>query len=266
MPHYRFFLAGHTFVLIRMCAFFMCLLLMGGCVSDNPRFEYEELTLLRTHQLEIEDPSGLSFTADGSALWTVSDQRGGGVYRISFTGEILERLDYTGDDLEGITVNPNSGTLFVVEERLREVRELDKQGRVLRSIRLDIPGSIPNDGLEGITYNANRNELYVVNEKNPMLFIRLSAEDLSIIQTRQINFLGIFSITDVSGVFYDKVDHEIWFISDESAKIVVTDRSLTPRRAYRTNLSNGEGIAVDVDQRLIYAVNDDTAELIVFRY
>lgn len=250
-----------------MCALlFLVIAVLPGCNRNEKPLRYDELTFLRSRPIEIIDPSGLSLTSDRGSLWTVSDQRGGGVYRISFIGTILERLIYEGDDLEGITVNSATRTLYVVEERLREVREIDKRGNILRVQRLEIPGENPNDGLEGITINPGANELYVVNEKNPMLFIRLDLDDLSIIETRPIDFIRIFRITDVSGVFYDAINDEIWLLSDESKKIVVTDMNFTPVRAYRTDMTKGEGIAVDVPNKTVYIVNDDTDELFVFSY
>lgn len=252
----------HTSLLTVVCVLFFWI----GCSGKDGTIRYSELTLIASYPLDISDPSGLSFSVDRNALWTVSDDRGGGIYRISFTGNILERLDYSGDDLEGITVNPVTRTIFVVEERLREVRELNKRGEILRIKTLDIPGENPNDGLEGITINPERDELYVVNEKNPMLFIRMALADLSVLDISEVNFFGIYAITDVSGVFFDEVNDEIWLLSDESAKIVVTDINLQPQRAYLTGLSKGEGLVVDVDQNRIYIVNDDSDELYVFQY
>ncbi|TVR27467.1 MAG: hypothetical protein EA390_13820 [Balneolaceae bacterium] len=96
--------------------FIIALFLTVNCETTAipPAEELMELELISRYPLNIRDPSGLTLDISGKFLWTVSDDPRGHIYKIGFTGEILEVLtDYEGDDLEGITINPNDSTLWV---------------------------------------------------------------------------------------------------------------------------------------------------------
>lgn len=223
------------------------------------------LTLLETWPLEIDGPSGLALNPNGEYLWTVSDATDGHIYKISKTGQVLETLTYQGDDLEGITVDARDGTLWVVEERLREIVKVARNGQILLRIKINVEQNRENDGLEGITFNPNINHIYIVNEKNPMQFIELDAS-MEIVRSVPIDFKSPFNVTDLSGLAFDATSNEIWFLSDESAKIVVTDLQLTPKRVYLTRINKGEGIALDTQNNKVYLVSDDDQALYVFSY
>jgi len=241
-------------------------LTLVSCNKDNDLPGPVQLAPGERFAIEITDPSGLAFTPDLQALYTISDQSGGRVYRISFDGVIQGQVPYRGDDLEGVAADGRTGALYVVEERLRMVRQIDSQGEVIRESALPIENEQLNDGPEGLMINTDRNQLYIVNEKNPRLFIALSLDDFRVLETREIDFGGEYELKDLSGIYYDGINDELWFLSDESAAIVVTGRDLNPRRKYLTGMEKGEGIAVNVREQLIYIVNDADDELVVFRY
>ncbi len=245
----------------------MCLVWFG-CkkTDDSDGSGLQKLTLVGAYDIDINDPSDLALSIDGTFLWTVSDANGGNIYRISFEGVVLGSVNYIGNDMEGIAVRHSTNTLFVAEEKRREVLELDKNGKILRSAVLNIEQNFLNDGLEGITLNETRNEVYVINEKNPMSFITLNLDDLSIKSVKSIDFQGIYLVTDISGLFYVAETDEFWILSDESKKIVVTDSSLVPQRVYRTELGNGEGIAVDYAGRKVYVADDNNRKLYVYSF
>lgn len=242
------------------------LLVLVSCSKDNDLPKPVQLEPGERYPIEITDPSGLAFTPDLQALYTVSDQSGGRIYRITFDGVIQGQLPYRGDDLEGVTADNRTGALYVVEERLRVVRQIGSRGEVLREAPLPVDNDRPNDGPEGLTVNTALNQLYIVNEKNPRLFITMALDDFSILSTQEIDFGGEYELKDLSGIYYDGTNDEIWFLSDESAAIVVTGRDLNPRRKYLTGMAKGEGIAVNTQDEIIYIVNDADDELVVFRY
>jgi uncharacterized protein YjiK len=246
----------------------MCLVWLGCKKSDdtNDGTGLQKLTLVSEHVIDLNDPSALALSIDGTFLWTVSDAKGGNIYRISFQGEVLGSVNYIGDDMEGIAVRHSTNTLFVAEEKRREVLELDKDGKILRSTVLDIEQNFLNDGLEGITLNETRNEVYVINEKNPMIFVTLDLDDLSIKSVKPVDFEGIYLVTDISGIFYVAETDEFWILSDESKKIVVTDYALIPQRVYITGLGNGEGIAVDYAAGRVYVADDNARKLFVYSF
>ncbi len=256
---------------ILLSFFSISLLLLTACNDDidgNGNGPAPELTLIESFPLAINDPSGLVMDKSGDFLWTVSDDPGGHIHKISLTGTVLGVLSaYAGDDMEGITMNPNDGTLWIVEERLRKVIQLTTEGEVLQEFEVFVPNQNINDGLEGITWNPHNDHVYVVNEKNPRRFFEFdTTNDFDLIREVDINFSGEFFMGDLSGLYYDPIGDEIWFLSDDSKKLVVTDQKLTPLRTYPLFIDKFEGIAGDLANNRIYLVNDRLNRLYVFAY
>jgi uncharacterized protein YjiK len=240
-------------------------LLYPGCVTESdPNERNWEITLLYVHNLNIEDPSGLTVDASGDFLWTVSDMEGGHIYKISFEGHILERLPYEGDDMEGITMNPNDHTLWVAEERLRQAVQLDTLGNVLQVVNVPVESTNINDGLEGIAINPENEHLYILNEKNPRAFIELNRE-MEVVRYELLNFEMPYFMQDLGGLFFDHINDHFWVVSDESAKIVVMDKNLNPFQYFDLPLTKFEGIAIDLTKDIIYLVNDEENKLYVYQ-
>jgi uncharacterized protein YjiK len=240
-------------------------LLNHGCLTESGPHERKwEFTLLNVHNLNIEDPSGLTVDTSGDFLWTVSDLEGGRIYKISFEGHILGRLTYEGDDMEGITMNPNDQTLWVTEERLRHAVQLDTLGNVLQVVNVPVESMDINDGPEGIAINPANEHIYILNEKNPRAFIELNRE-MEIVRYEFLNFEPPYFVQDLSGLFFDHINEHFWMISDESAKIVVLDMNLNPFQYFDLPRTKFEGIAIDLIRDIIYLVNDEEYKLYVYQ-
>ncbi|MCC5869228.1 MAG: SdiA-regulated domain-containing protein [Gammaproteobacteria bacterium] len=251
---------------------FLPLLLAGliaGCGGSSDSADTpppgQSLALLAVYDIAVSDPSGLALDYDGVHLWTVSDDPGMGMYQLTRQGEVVRHVPFASDDLEGIVVDPANLTLWVVEERLRQILNVTRDGVILSRTAVDVPANRPNDGLEGITINTRTGDFFVVNEKNPRLLLRLD-RDLEILETVPIDFTGPFAMGDLSGISYDPVENMLWIISDESRRIVVIDMQYNPVRVYQTGIVKGEGIAVDPDNRRVYAVCDEESRLYVYAY
>lgn len=240
--------------------------MISGCTTDpdNP-IDTGKLTFVSMHELKLNGLSGLAMDESGNFLWTVSDSKDGRVYSMTFQGEIIDSLIYRGDDMEGIAMNPNDMTLWVIEERLQQIRQLDPSGRVERVV--DVPLMIvnENDGLEGISIDPDTGHLFLLNEKLPRVLLELN-RDMQIIRKVPINFISTNRLEDLSGLFYDHENREFWIVSDESMRIVVTDFDLNPIRSYDIGIKKFEGISVDTKKRRIYLVNDEDNKLYVYNY
>lgn len=243
--------------------------LISGCGGSSEPAEApppdQRFELLAVYDIAVSDPSGLALDYDGVHLWTVSDDPGMGMYQLTRQGEVVRHVPFASDDLEGIVVDPANLTLWVVEERLRQILNVTRDGVILSRTPVEVPATRPNDGLEGITINTRTGEFFIVNEKNPRLLIRLD-RDLEILETIPLDFTGEFAMGDLSGISYDAVENTLWIISDESRRIVVIDMQYLPVRAYPTGIIKGEGIAVDPDNRRVYAVCDEESRLYVYAY
>lgn len=244
----------------------LVLLLLISCKTDSDiEGSDEPLTLISNHNLSFEGPSGLTLDVSRDFLWTVSDKSNGLVYKITTAGNIIGTLEYRGDDMEGITMNPKDGSFWVVEERLRRIVQLDDQGRVLQQVNIPVNNSNVNDGPEGIAIDPVTGHIYLVNEKIPTEFIELD-EKFEVVRRVTINFSSKYRISDLSGIFYESEAREFWILSDESKRIVVTDYELNPLRSYELGKSKFEGIAVDTEIKRVYLVNDEENRLYVYSY
>ncbi len=250
---------GHLIILL-------ITMLIIGCKTDADIDDsIEPLNLISDHDLNIIDPSGLTLDIPGNFLWAVSDQSGGLVYQITFEGDSIGSLKYAGNDMEGITMNPNDETLWVVEERLRQIVQLDSQGNVLQSVEVPVEIVTENNGLEGVAIDPITEHFYIVNEKIPTEFIELNNQ-FEVVRRVPIQFSSPFRLEDLSGIFFVSENREFWIVSDESRKIVVTDFELNPLRSYELGKGKFDGIAVDSQIGRVYLANDDENKLYVYTY
>lgn len=249
---------------ILISLFSACAEPLQGDEENNDRPLYE-LTLIDSYPLAFGDPSGLAMDPDSIHLWSVNDNTGGGIYKITRTGEIVRHVPMDSDDLEGIIVDPRDSTLWVVEERLREIVNISLDGEELNRVKLDITATNPNDGLEGITVNPFTNHFYVVNEQRPRLLIELNP-DMEIIKQTEIDFSGDFRMGDLSAISYNHLENTLWILSDQSEKIVVTTIDGEPLRVYITGVNDGEGLVVIPEEGIVFVASDDERELYLFEY
>lgn len=244
------------------------MVLMASIISVHATEQVFFPELLEAHTLNIRDPSGLTIDRSGAFLWTVSDIRGGSVYAISMTGEILTRLSYDGHDIEGITQDPETGALWLAEERLRQVVQIDRTGSELQRIDIPVPVSRVNTGLEGIAFNPREQRLFLANQNLPRWIVEIDvgggSDHGTIVNRVAIDFPHPFTILELSGLWYDPDREELWILSSASARIVVVNRKYVPQRVYMFRRVKFEGVAVDIPGKHLYLVNDLEDRLYVF--
>ena len=139
-----------------------------NCKNDSSiKGNHSTLSLISEIPLNILEPSGLSLGKNNRSLWVVSDAPESEIFEINLQGDVLRKLNFTGDDLEGIAFDSLGNTLWVVEEKLRQIVQLNLTGQVLKRYNVVIDGD-PNNGLEGISI-SHQSDIWTVNEKNPGL-------------------------------------------------------------------------------------------------
>ena len=235
------------------------MIVLSMSCSNSASIIQEDLELIGQFALSIPEPSGLSFSASGSSLYTVSDETNK-IYNISKTGSILNIIDFTGNDIEGISLDRDNGQIWVVEERDRKVIKLTADGTPTSECQLQIEQNDANSGLEGIAINQIDKSLYVLNEKNPGLLLELDSNG-KILKETNLRFAS-----DYSGIFHDELNDQLWILSDQSRTI---NRSRTDGvliESFNINVTQAEGIAVNSTEQLIYVVSDATENLYVFKY
>ena len=228
-------------------------------VDPPPGNPKGELELINQFNLNITEPSGLSFGSTKSTLLIVSDNTNM-VYETDLQGTIIRELPFVGNDLEGVTYNPDEDLIAVTEERRREVVFLDYEtGNEHARYHIDVEVGSENSGLEGISYSKNNKAYYLVNESLPGEQIIWNPQ-FNIINSIALNFAD-----DYSAIFVDTKNALLWIVSDQSKALYKTDYNANVLKEYPLERTKFEGITIDVDNNLIYLVNDATFELHIYK-
>ena len=250
---------------------------------------------IRDPGLGLNEPSGLSLNADGTALYTVSDDTKA-IYCMDLEGRVSvsESLFVSVSDLEGLALSSDGQQLFAVQEDSNTVISVDlASGRELQhrplaemanyaSVAMHFPSEPDNKGLEGITLNSTNQHVFVVKEGRPGLLIELDAECSTILSSRLLTTANGFSHPklgprrlDFSGLSYDSQRDTLWIASDQGQCLFHYDwnrNQVLQRLDLRLNdggkpkrVRKAEGIAVDSERGRVYVVSDRDAELYVFQ-
>lgn len=242
----------------------------------------------------LKEPSGLSLSADGTHLWTVSDDTGA-VIALGFDGKVLadqtQPLDV--DDLEGIALDPANGRLLAVSEKSTEIVVIAPDQAGIRRVPLSTLEGIkavedryqkfdPKDGLEGVAVHPTEDLVYVLKEKRPRLLLELSG-DLSEVHrvvhlTPALGFVdddASENRLDVSGVAVDGRNGCLWIVSDRGRRLFIVNPNGAVAHSFPLGWLDGgtshtihhaEGIAYDADAGRLFIVNDNGKHARLFTY
>lgn len=214
------------------------------------------LELIDSYDVDVTEPSGLSFGPDMATLLTVSDNTNQ-IYELDMQGNVLREFDYVGKDLEGITYNSDKNLIAVAEEAEREITLINYDtGEKVESYKIEISFGSENSGLEGISYNINNKLYYIVNETNPSLMILWSPE-YGIISEEKLNFSS-----DYSGIFVDDKHSLLWIVSDQSRSMYKCDYNTNVLKSFSLDDLKYEGVVIHDD--VVYLINDATGKLNVY--
>jgi uncharacterized protein YjiK len=215
-----------------------------------------KLKLIASYELEVPEPSGLTFGANSNELWTVSDSPDNSIYRISTKGKILEKLDYEGDDIEGICYDRINNTIWIADEDYNEIIHINLKGKEIGWHDIDIKAP-DNNGLEGITIMPNQ-KMTLITEKNPGRLIEME-NIFTVGKSYELDFA-----LDYSGVCYDEKKDKYWILSDESSSLYLWDSINGVTEIYSGICPQAEGIAIDFVNSLIFIVSDSEERLYVY--
>ncbi|MEA1876501.1 MAG: SdiA-regulated domain-containing protein [Bacteroidota bacterium] len=239
---------------------FALILIIAACdLQDSlPAENAETLTLIEVIQLDIPEPSGLSFDGSDGFLYCVNDPPNNRVYQLSTAGLTSRILSFQGNDLEGVYVEEGGQYLWVVEEGLGELIRLTKDGEELERLTSNYDVAISNSGFEGLTRTWSNADFMVINEKSPVHIIHLDSTGTSI-AVHAVDFA-----TDLSGICQGRQTDEYFLISDQDQSLYEWSWSTGVIAEYRFEIEQAEGVAYDSVQEIIYIVCDATSNL--YRY
>jgi uncharacterized protein YjiK len=238
-----------------LLSFLLAILSLSGCGNGGDEMVIEELELIGTFPVNIPEPSGLAMNESGTGLYTVSDNTNN-IYKISLKGNVIQKFQYTGNDLEGVSLF-TTNKLLVAEERNKEIVVYDLLTNAIVKHKIDYNNSDANSGLEGVAYNFDNGIIYALNEKDPGLLIQLRS-NFSINSQTELDFA-----IDYSGICYDSSIKKLWIVSDQNQTINKCDLNGDLIKSYPINVIKAEGIAVT--DKEIYIISDGTAKLYIFK-
>lgn len=225
-----------------------------SCKNKSSVNEDKEIIIKNVYDLDVKEPSGLAFLPAENNLLTVSDQTGK-IYKITNKGEIIEILDYYGNDLEGITFD--NYYIFVIEEKNRKIVKTEMNGNFIEEYNFPEYNSNSNSGPEGITYNFNSGHFYILNEKSPGMLVDWFPQS-GVSAEYDLSFAD-----DYSGICYDKNENALWIISDNSKTLSKCNLTGKVIKTYKINIEKAEGIAINSEKNEIYIVSDSEEKLYV---
>jgi len=229
----------------------------------------------------LSEPSGLTFSKDKKALWTVSDDSPS-LFKINLNGDVIgnETINISDlDEQEGIALSLDATHLYTVNEADNAIIKVNIANKAIsQKVYLKkIPGysqmalalahhfdasSGSNKGLEGISLHPNSGNIFLIKESG--LLIELSADLGQIIRYHELSFAD-----DYSGISFENADHNrVWIISDDSKKIYLFDlETVTVKASLKLKKSSGksydsaEGVAYDPTAQELYIVTDNKQKL-----
>jgi len=239
---------------------FLALMTFVGCCDSNPGgatpYESDSLEVVESYDLDIPEPSGLTYDSYSQCLWTVSDENGY-VYRLSLEGEILGTVYSYSTNLEGIAYNNVNNTLFFIDETENQILYFDQSWapHLFYDFSDDLNPNDPN-GIEGITYDHVTASLRVVSETNPGNLFKVQTVSGINLVTEQTT---LDYADDYSGICVDPVTGDIWILSHESQTVFRSDGGDSYDKAFLIDIEKPEGIAMV--NNVCYIVSDETNKL-----
>lgn len=170
------------------------------------------------------------------------------IYKTDLQGNILDRLNYKGNDIEGIFFDRTDSSLWIVEEESRELVHLDLSGNEINRYKTNITGTI-NNGLEGLALDSQHN-FYVLNEKEPSALHALNKNYNSTTQ------FGLPFAGDLSDMDYNSQTQNFFITSDESKAIYIWNAKDGLVAQYSLPFTKTEGITINPAKSKIFTVND----------
>ena len=258
--------------------FLLLLASCGATVPDGVTIRFPYLWLAEPgfggniDQQMIVEPSGIIFHPTRRTLFVVSDE--GGLFEIGTDGSPIDNMDIPGD-LEGITVHPRTGLLYVVREGEDVILEVDPSRKTVQRrfhLKREYGGNPEfiekridsfDNGIECIAFIPDESHpeggTFILGNQwdPPCLFevevplISSISESASAVIIRVLNF----KLDDPAGMYFDEGTGRLNVISD--ADNILVELTLSGRLVaqYAFPGDNQEGLTRD-DQGYLYIAQD----------
>ena len=216
-------------------------------------------------QSQIAEPSGITYHPTRRSLFLADDS--GSVHEVSLEGRLIQSGGLNERDIEGITVNPDTGLLYAAVEDDEAILELDpkdlaiqrefrigrnykgeqllrKGGMGIEAIAFVPDASHPEGGTfwvgnQSFSLKAKDEPSVVCEVVVPLRSTTAKQSDGTIIRAYKMDFI------DISGLAYDTQGDFLVLISDTTNLLVELKREGTILRQYLLPGDEQEGIVLD---------------------
>ena len=213
----------------------------------------------------IAEPSGIAYDSARRSLFVVDDS--GSIYEVQLDGTVVRSRMLNELDIEGITVNPETGFLYVAVEGDETILELDPETLAIQrefKIERDFEGEqiLKKGGMgieaiafvpdathpEGGTFWVGNQSFSLKKRDEPSVVCEVSVPlrssttrktSATIVQAYRMNFI------DISGLAYDAQGDVLVLISDMSNLLVELKREGTILGQYLLPGDEQEGVVLD---------------------
>ena len=158
----------------------------------------------------IEQLSGLCLSKDGDFLWGVGDK--GYLFKINFD-YTYEQVFYHDTDMEGVTMDPATGNMYMGIEPKRVYRLAPPYTTKTTLFDIEEAASMGNSGVEGIAWY--KGDLYIGTQTGATLFqYTVDGQKIMKKSLREVTP----NISEIADLCYDPVSDYLWVIDSNSNK------------------------------------------------
>lgn len=210
--------------------------------------------------VDVEELSGLCLTLDKKALLSCGDQ--GVVKQISFDGQVTDIWSHDAD-MEDITVDPNTGDMYLAIEGSQKVYRLDAPDYTehysVIYVQEAIDGNYRNGGLEGISYYKD-DLLFIGSQQEANLWIyKFDGTMVS-----KVSLSGFAD--EIAGLCYDPVADWLWVVDSNSVKLYICTVDGQLLASYDLgDVENAESVCVDRENGCVWIGSDEDSPKL-YRY
>ncbi len=214
---------------------------------------------------QIAEPSGITYHPVRRSLFIADDS--GSIHEVNLHGTSIQAKGLNELDIEGITINPQTGLLYAAVEDDETIIELEpetltiqRQFRIGRYFKGELLLKKGGMGIEAIAFVPDTshpeggtfwvgNQSFSLKAKDepsvvcevvvPLRTQTAAVSDASIINAYKMNFI------DISGLAYDPQDDVLVLISDTTNLLVEMNREGTILSKYLLPGDEQEGVTLD---------------------
>ena len=219
----------------------------------------------RITKAQIAEPSGITYHPVRRSLFIADDS--GSVHEVDLHGTFIQAKGLNELDIEGITIDPNTGLLYAAVEDDEVIIELEpetltvqRKFRIVRNFKGELLLKKGGMGIEAIAFVPDAshpeggtfwvgNQSFSLKAKDepsvvcevvvPLRTATAAISDAAIINAYKMNFI------DISGLAYDAQDDVLVLISDTTNLLVEMNREGTILSKYLLPGDEQEGVTLD---------------------